>query len=45
MAAEGMLNALQAGRQRLQLRVTIPELNTEQDVYRVGTLLEMTREM
>lgn len=45
LATEGMMNALNAGRKRLQLRVTIPELNTEQDVYRVGTLLEMTREM
>ena len=26
-------------------RCTIPELNSEMDVYRIGTLLEMVREM
>ena len=26
-------------------RVTIPELNPEMDVYRIGTLLEMVREI
>lgn len=26
-------------------RCTIPELNPEMDVYRIGTLLEMVREM
>ncbi len=26
-------------------RCTIPELNTEFDVYRIGTLLEMVREL
>lgn len=28
-----------------ECRVTIPELNPEMDVFRVGTLLEMVREM
>ncbi|KAK9861434.1 hypothetical protein WJX84_008393 [Apatococcus fuscideae] len=37
--------ALSAGKQRITLRVTIPELNPEMDVFRVGTLLEMVREM
>ena len=29
----------------LACRVTIPELNPEMDVYRIGTLLEMVREI
>ena len=37
--------ALAAGELRLNVRCTIPELNTEFDVYRVGTLLELVREM
>ena len=36
---------LQAGKTRLNVRCTIPELNTEFDVYRVGTLLEMVRDV
>ena len=34
-----------AGEKRIVLRCTIPELNTEYDVFRVGTLLEMVREL
>jgi hypothetical protein len=34
-----------AGRTRIQMRCTIPELNPEMDVYRVGTLLEWVREI
>lgn len=37
--------AVASGAKRLSVRCTIPELNTEFDVYRVGTLLEMVREM
>lgn len=41
----GVTAALRAGNTRLSVRCTIPELNTEFDVYRVGTLLELVREM
>lgn len=37
--AAGVLRVLR------KCRVTIPELNPEMDVFRVGTLLEMVREM
>ncbi|CAM9509356.1 unnamed protein product, partial [Phaeothamnion confervicola] len=30
---------------RMQVRCTVPELNTEMDTYRVGTMLELVREM
>lgn len=36
--------ALAAGERRIRVRCTIPELNTEFDVYRVGTLLELVRD-
>ena len=29
----------------MKMRCTIPELNPEMDVYRVGTLLELVREV
>jgi adenylate kinase len=44
-AVEAMQAALAAGRSRIRLRCIIPELNVETDVYRVGTLLEMVRDM
>ncbi|KAK9842820.1 hypothetical protein WJX74_002899 [Apatococcus lobatus] len=44
-ATRATKQALSAGKQRITLRVTIPELNPEMDVFRVGTLLEMVREM
>ena len=37
--------ALADGALRLSVRCTIPELNTEFDVYRVGTMLELVREL
>eukprot|EP00884_Botryococcus_braunii_P004184 jgi/Botrbrau1/13767/Bobra.0056s0022.1 len=42
---DGVLKALAAGESRLQVKVTIPETNPEVDVYRVGTLLELVREI
>lgn len=44
-ASDSVLRALAAGESRITLRCTIPELNPEMDVYRVGTLLELTREL
>lgn len=44
-AATGMKAALDAGHTRLRLTCTIPELDVETDVYRIGTLLEMVRVM
>jgi adenylate kinase len=43
--AHSVMKALQTGAPRLQMRCTIPETNPEMDVYRVGTLLEMVREV
>jgi adenylate kinase len=40
-----VMAGLHAGNTRLDVRCTIPELNTEFDVYRVGTLLEMVRDV
>lgn len=40
-----VMAGLRAGNTRLNVRCTIPELNTEFDVYRVGTLLEMVRDV
>lgn len=40
-----VLAGLSAGKTRLNVRCTIPELNTEFDVYRVGTLLELVRDV
>jgi len=37
--------AVAAGEQRIRLQCTIPETNNEQDVYRIGTVLEMVREL
>lgn len=42
---QAMLAALADGQTRMRIRCTIPELNPEMDVYRIGTLLEMVREM
>lgn len=44
-AASGMKAALDAGHTRLRITCTIPELDVETDVYRIGTLLEMVRMM
>lgn len=44
-AVSGVLTALAAGETRMVARCTIPELNTEFDVYRIGTLLELVREL
>lgn len=41
--ASAVQAALAAGRKRISVRCSIPELNTEFDVYRVGTLLELVR--
>eukprot|EP00899_Mesostigma_viride_P011983 jgi/Mesvir1/20786/Mv07896-RA.1 len=40
---DSVLTALAAGKIRLKLRCLIPELNPQQDVYRIGTLLELVR--
>ncbi|KFM24902.1 hypothetical protein F751_1781 [Auxenochlorella protothecoides] len=40
-----VMQALDDGILRMSVRCTVPELNTDFDVYRVGTLLEMVREM
>lgn len=37
--------ALAGGESRISVRCTIPETNPEMDVYRIGTLLELTREL
>ena len=44
-AADSVLRALAAAETRVTLRCTLPELNPENDVYRVGTLLELAREV
>lgn len=44
-ATQAVEKALAAGQTRVTVRCTIPELNTEFDVYRVGTLLELVREV
>mmetsp|Transcript_2582 Transcript_2582/g.7321 ORF Transcript_2582/g.7321 Transcript_2582/m.7321 type:complete len:355 (+) Transcript_2582:136-1200(+) len=45
LATKAAKGALEAGESRIQMRLTIPELNPEMDVYRIGTMLEMVREM
>lgn len=42
---QAMRTALADSQTRMRIRCTIPELNPEMDVYRIGTLLEMVREM
>eukprot|EP00803_Ostreobium_quekettii_P009486 evm.model.scf_2912EXC.1 EVM.evm.TU.scf_2912EXC.1 scf_2912EXC:157-4040(+) len=37
--------ALEAGVKRMSLRCTIPETNPDMDVYRIGTILELVREV
>jgi hypothetical protein len=44
-SADSVLKALAAGCTRMKVRCTVPELNPEMDVYRVGTLLEWVREI
>eukprot|EP00887_Chlorella_sp_A99_P000933 scaffold5.g933.t1 len=43
--ANAVTAAVAAGELRLEVRLTIPELNTEFDVYRAGTMLELVREV
>ncbi|KAK3261358.1 hypothetical protein CYMTET_29731, partial [Cymbomonas tetramitiformis] len=38
-----VIAAIGAGVKRMQVRTEFPELNTEMDVYRVGTMLELIR--
>ncbi|KAK9806973.1 hypothetical protein WJX72_009126 [[Myrmecia] bisecta] len=42
---QAVQRAVAAGELRMKVRVTIPELNPQMDVYRVGTLLEMVRDV
>ncbi|KAH6794363.1 adenylate kinase family protein [Perilla frutescens var. hirtella] len=35
--------AIEAGKTRLKVEISIPELNPEMDVYRIGTLMELVR--
>lgn len=44
-ASTATIKALASGELRVTVQCTIPELNTEFDVYRVGTLLELAREI
>jgi len=44
-AASAVERAVRAGETALKLRLTIPETNPEMDVYRIGTVLEMVREI
>eukprot|EP01024_Parvocaulis_polyphysoides_P037228 TRINITY_DN33154_c0_g1_i1.p1 TRINITY_DN33154_c0_g1~~TRINITY_DN33154_c0_g1_i1.p1 ORF type:complete len:283 (-),score=19.72 TRINITY_DN33154_c0_g1_i1:288-1031(-) len=39
------MNAVKAGQKRLQVQIMIPETNPQQDVYRVGTILECVRDV
>eukprot|EP00958_Prasinococcus_capsulatus_P016320 scaffold1800_cov387-Prasinococcus_capsulatus_cf.AAC.9 len=43
-ATASFVAAYRASEKRMQMKVEFPELNTEQDVYRIGTFLEMIRE-
>eukprot|EP01024_Parvocaulis_polyphysoides_P018965 TRINITY_DN1847_c0_g1_i1.p1 TRINITY_DN1847_c0_g1~~TRINITY_DN1847_c0_g1_i1.p1 ORF type:complete len:329 (-),score=40.58 TRINITY_DN1847_c0_g1_i1:50-1036(-) len=43
--SEAVKNAVNAGEKRLQVQFTIPETNPEQDVYRIGTVLECVRDV
>eukprot|EP01025_Chloroclados_australasicus_P030118 TRINITY_DN3018_c1_g1_i2.p1 TRINITY_DN3018_c1_g1~~TRINITY_DN3018_c1_g1_i2.p1 ORF type:complete len:335 (+),score=30.03 TRINITY_DN3018_c1_g1_i2:92-1096(+) len=43
--AEGVLAAAKAGEKRLQAQIAIPETNPQQDVYRIGTVLECVRDV
>lgn len=42
---EGVKAGVAAGCSRMSIRLTVPETNVEMDVYRVGTMLEMVREL
>lgn len=45
-ACRAAKRAVEAGQhKRLRVQMTIPELNPEMDVYRIGTLLELVREL
>ncbi|CAI5485081.1 unnamed protein product [Closterium sp. Yama58-4] len=44
-ACSAAVNAVAAGKQRIKLECLIPELNPQMDVYRIGTLLELMREL
>jgi len=45
LSVKAVKGAVDAGESRMTLQMTIPELNPEMDVYRIGTLLEMVREV
>lgn len=42
---DSVLDAIAAGKTRVTTQMTIPETNPQGDVYRVGTMLEMVREL
>ncbi|KAJ8753274.1 hypothetical protein K2173_017898 [Erythroxylum novogranatense] len=42
---QATVNAVNDGRTRLKVEINIPELNPEMDVYRIGTLMELVREV
>ncbi|KAJ7295642.1 hypothetical protein O6H91_03G008700 [Diphasiastrum complanatum] len=42
---EATKRAVEDGIDKLKVRITIPELNPDMDVYRIGTLLELMREL
>ncbi|GJP74414.1 hypothetical protein CLOP_g4997 [Closterium sp. NIES-67] len=44
-ACAAAVSAVEAGKQRIKLECLIPELNPQMDVYRIGTLLELMREL
>lgn len=44
-ACEATKRAVQDGIHKLKVQMIIPELNPEMDVYRIGTLLELMREL
>ncbi|XP_024362202.1 probable adenylate kinase 5, chloroplastic isoform X2 [Physcomitrium patens] len=44
-ACQAAKNAIDDGKHKLKVLLTIPELNPEMDVYRIGTLLELIREL
>ncbi|XP_058206937.1 adenylate kinase 5, chloroplastic isoform X5 [Rhododendron vialii] len=40
---QGTKRAIEDGKTRLKVEISIPELNPEMDVYRIGTLMELVR--
>ena len=43
--SSSVVDAIAAGVKRGKIHISIPETNTAQDVYRVGTVLELAREI